>query len=487
MRFWLLCGAALAGTMVADTASADTLREALLQAYNVNPTLTGARARQRAIDEGVPIAKAEARPLVDSDVTFQQNYRGISPFQDNGRSISAGATASYPIYAGGRIKNSIRAADTRVSAGQADLLATEGAVFTETVAAYMDVIRDVSIVELNQNQVKVLETNLQASRDRFDVGDLTRTDVAQSEARLSDARSRLTVAESTLTTSRENYRRLVGLLPGMLEPPPPLPTLPQTPNEAVRIALDNNANLKASEENAKAAGYDVRTARASRLPSLSASTGVSYTDYLGTLDNVTGSAAGLNPKDAFTDSFFGLRARMPLYQGGGPAARIRQAQALQGQALEQVIEVERLVIADARSAFGRYMAALETIESSQQAVAANRLALEGTRAENSVGTRNVLDVLNAEQELLNSQVLLVTARREAYVAGFALLNAMGQAEMRDLGLDGGTLYDPIVNYKRVRNKAWDWSDDPAPTTQATRTATPEEDPRAQGPVTPPSN
>ncbi|SNT14996.1 outer membrane protein [Sphingomonas laterariae] len=487
MRIWLMCGAALAGATVASAGSAETLRDALIQTYRANPTLTGARAQQRAVDEGVPIAKADARPLVDSEAGFSQNWRGITPFNDNGRSVSGSATASYQIYSGGRVKNSIRAADTRVLAGRADLLATEGAIFTETVAAYMDVIRDTSIVELNQNQVKVLETNLQASRDRFEVGDLTRTDVAQSEARLSDARSRLTVAEGRLTSSRENYRRLVGALPGTLEPPPPLPDLPKTPDDAVRVALANNANLEASEESAKAAGYDVRTARAARLPTLTASSGISHTDYLGTLDNVTGSAAGLNPKDAFTDTFVGVRARLPLYQGGGPAARIRQAQAVEGQALERVVEVERLVIADARSAFASYLAALETIGSADEAVSANRLALEGTRAENTVGTRNVLDVLNAEQELLNSQVLLVTARRDAYVAGFALLNAMGQAEMRDLNLDGGALYDPVTNYKRVRNKAWDWAGDPAPTTQATRTVDAAMEPAPQAPVTPPTN
>lgn len=487
MRFWLVCGAAVAGTMASGVACADTLQEALIRTYKVNPTLTGARARQRAVDEGVPIAKADARPQVGGEASFTQNYRGVSPFTDRGRSVVAGVSGSYSLYAGGRIANSIRAADTRVLAGQADLYATEGAVFTETVAAYMDVIRDTSIVELNQNQVKVLETNLQASRDRFEVGDLTRTDVAQSEARLSDARSRLTVAQGNLIASRENYRRLVGAMPGLLEPPPPLPPPPSTPDEAVRIALANNANLRSSEQNAKAARYDVRTARAARLPSVDVSSGISHTDYLGTLDKVTGSAASLNSKDSWTDSFVGVTASLPLYQGGGPAARVRQAQALESEAMERVVEVERLVISDARSAFASYQAAVETIQSAEQAIAANQLALEGTRAENTVGTRNVLDVLNAEQELLNSQVLLVTARRDAYVAGFALLNAMGQAEMRDLNLDGGPLYDPTANYKRVRNKLSDWADDPTPVTQATRTVDPALDPRVQGPVTPSSN
>ena len=162
---------------------------------------------------------------------------------------------------------------------------------------------------------------------------------------------------------------------------------------------------------------------------------------------------------------------MPIYQGGSVSARVRQSQALQGQLLERGIETERFVVATVRAAFASYRAALEAIESNEVAVAANTLALEGTRAEQTVGTRNVLDVLNAEQELLNSQVALVSARRDAYVAGFALLNAMGRAEAEDLNLDGGALYDPVANYDRVNRRASDWSDDPAPQPVSTRTVT----------------
>ena len=153
---------------------------------------------------------------------------------------------------------------------------------------------------------------------------------------------------------------------------------------------------------------------------------------------------------------------MPFTDSADPSAQIRRAQALEGAAIEQVTQVERTVVSDARSAFAAWQSALRVIQSSEVQVAANRLSLEGVRAENSVGTRTILDILNAEQELLNSQVQLVSARRDAYVAGFALLAAMGKAEARDLGLDGGALYDPTVNYSRVRNNIWDWSSDPAP-------------------------
>ena len=169
---------------------------------------------------------------------------------------------------------------------------------------------------------------------------------------------------------------------------------------------------------------------------------------------------------------------MPIYQGGFVGARVREFQAIQSRLMEQGIATERTVVANARSAFAAYQAALQSIQSNQVAVEANTLALEGTKAEQSVGTRNVLDVLNAEQELLNSQVQLVRARRNAYVAGFQLLNAMGQADAKDLNLDGGALYDPTANYRRVAGKLSDWGDDKTPTTVATHTVGPQAPPEA---------
>ena len=463
-----LAGAALAGALAGGPVLADTLRDALIRTYSGNPTMTGARARLRAIDEGVAIARSQGRPQIGGTAGITQDFKGLGRLRNGGRAVTGTVDVDYPLFQGGRVANAIRAADARVTAGRADLRVTEGDVFTEAVGAYMDVIRDTSIVELNGNQVKVLQTNLEASRDRFEVGDLTRTDVAQSEARLAGARSQLAAAEGQLTASRENYRRVIGALPGTLEPPPPLPPLPGTPEQAVQIALANNAALASAGAATQAAGFDVRSERAGRLPTLSATTGASYNNYLNTLDEAVGTP-GANVDQVQTDARVGLTARIPLYQGGGVAARVRQARALESQSLERTIETERFVIADARATFASYQAAREQIRSSEVAVAANTLALEGTRAENTAGTRTILDVLNAEQELLNSQVALVSARRDEYVAGFALLNAMGQAEMDDLGLDGGPLYDPVANYRRVSRSASDWSDGKAPAPRATRT------------------
>ncbi|HEY9553103.1 TolC family outer membrane protein [Allosphingosinicella sp.] len=465
---------------VPDQADTETLREALVQTYRTNPTLTGQRAQVRTLDEDVAIAKAQGRPQISATAGVNQDLTRTGG--GNGRNFSAGVDVSLPLFQGGRVRNSVRAADVRVLAGRATLRATQGDIFTEAVAAYMDVIRDRSVVTLNRNQVQVLETNLQASEDRFEVGDLTRTDVAQSEARLSLARSTLAIAEGQLDASEENYRRVIGELPGDLQPPPPLPPLPETPDRAVEIALANNQDLVSIQNQVRAAGLDVRVASADRLPTVEAIGSGRYTNFLGSQDERFGTAPGELPNTETTTGI-GVQARIPLYQGGIVGARVRQAQAFQSQLIEQGIEIERAVVANTRAALSSYQAARDAIESNEIAVAANQLALEGTRAEQSVGTRNVLDVLNAEQELLNSQVALVTARRDAYVAGFQLLNAMGQAEVEDLNLDGGYIYDPAVNYERVSDRASDWDSDPEPRPVATRTVY---GPPENTPVTPPT-
>jgi outer membrane protein len=466
MRGGLLAAVGAGALTIAGAVDAQTLRDALVRTYNTNPTIMAQRAQVRGLDENVAIARAQGRPQLSGTAGVNQDLTRTGG--GNGRNLSAGVDVSYPLFNGGSVRNQIRAADERVLAGRATLRAIEGDVFTESVSAYMDVIRDRSIVTLNRNQVRVLETNLQATRDRFEVGDLTRTDVAQSEARLALARSNLATAEGRLEGSEENYRRVIGELPDELEPPPALPPLPRTADEAVDIALANNSDLVAIAAQVRAAQRDVAIARADRLPTVSAIGSGRYTNYLGSADEQFG---GVGNRNTFTNTGAGVQARIPIYQGGLVGARVRQAQAFQSQLLERGVETERAVVANTRAAFASYQASLEAIESNQVAVNANTLALEGTRAEQTVGTRNVLDVLNAEQELLNSQVALVTARRDAYVAGFALLNAMGRAEADDLNLDGGALYDPVANYNRVSRKASDWSDDPTPQPVSTRTVT----------------
>ena len=453
-----LSGLAVGALMLAPAAQAETLQDALAKAYENNPTLTAARAGQRANDENVPIQKSQGLPQVGAQIDFQENL--VLPgnaFFSPKRSVNVGGQVSVPIYQGGAVRNAVKAAKFRVEAGQADLRATEASIFSQTVGAYMDVIRDQAIVQLNQKNVAVLRTNLQATSDRFEIGDLTRTDVAQSQARLALAEGDLRTAESNLIASRESYIRLVGDTPVDLEQPPVLPNLPATAEEAVAIALNNNPDIDAANQLVSASRADIGVARASRLPKLSATTTGGYTNNLNSIppanttsENVTKSAQA------------GLSLTIPLFQGGRPSAQVRQAQSRTSQALENYIEVERGVIAQTRGAYAAWQANERIITATQQAVSANGLSLEGVRAENSVGTRSSLDILNAEQEYLNTQVQLVSAQRNSYVAAFSVLAAMGKAEARDLGIEGGTLYDPEINYKRVKGQIWDWADDPAP-------------------------
>src|SRR4051812_43629093 len=322
--------------LMAGTASADTLREALVSAYKTNPTLTGQREALKATDATVAIARAAGRPQISGNVGLADNIQRSGVLELTGGTgpvVQASADVSVPLYSGGRVKNSVAAAKTRVEAGRATLRAVEGDLFTQAVSAYMDVIRDRAIVELNQNNVKVLVTNLEATSDRFKIGDLTRTDVAQSEARLQLGRSDLATSIGRLAASEATYRQVVGHAPGVLAPPPPLPPLPKTEDEAVRIALANNPDLVAISRQAIAAGYDVNVARAGRLPTLSAVGS-------GTYVNEVGGSIG-NQASTGGQTTVGLAARVPFFQGGLPAAQIRRAQARQGAVLEQVVGTER--------------------------------------------------------------------------------------------------------------------------------------------------
>lgn len=457
---------ALASCAFAVPASADTLEEALTEAYLRNPVLLAARAGQRATDESVVIEKSAGRPNVSSTATYTEIVEGASA---NGpdRLFSAGVDLGVPIYSGGAVRNSIRAAENRVAAGQADLRGTESAIFTQVVAAYMDVLRGQAVVTLSANQVEVLGVNLQATSDRFEIGDLTRTDVAQSQSRLALAESDLRSAQANLISARENYIALVGKAPTDLQAPPPLPGLPADVEQAVAVALENNPDLIAAKERAEASRFAIDAAGAGRLPRVSVFAGYDYQNTLNSLRLPDGSAA---PTQSGRDGQVGVSLRLPIFQGGLPAALERQAQARSAAALEQVVAAERDVIAQVRAAWSSWKASLSIIESNQLAVDAAALSLDGVKAENSIGNRDILDVLNAEQELLRARLQVVTARRNAYVAGFSLLAAMGRAEARDLGLEGvGVLYDPITNYDRVKGKFFDWESDPDPEAQGSRT------------------
>ncbi|SFG22912.1 outer membrane protein [Novosphingobium sp. CF614] len=475
-RRLLASAALLSATFAATggmTARADTLREALIAAYQTNPSLEAARAQQRGIDENVPIARASGLPSASTDASYTEFLkRSPNSFTSPARTLSLGANLGVPIYSGGAVKNQVKAAKFRVEAGQASLRGTESDIFAAVVAAYMDVIQNEAIVGLNRKNVDVLTVNLQATTDRFEIGDVTRTDVAQSQSRLALAQSDARTAEANLAAAREAYIQLIGKAPEALEAPPPLPNLPASPENAVDIALESNPDLIAAREQTKAADKDIDVAGAGRLPRVSLFASGAYNNYFDTLGGSSAAAFAQTEKTAQA----GAQISIPIFQGGLPAAQRRQAQAQASATLENEIATERGVIAQVRSAYSSWLAANDVIRSSQVAVDAAALSLEGVRAENSVGNRTILDILNAEQESLNAQVRLVTARRNAYVAGFNLLAAMGKAEARDLNLDSDILYDPEINYERVRRKVFDWDDDPAPVARSARTVdTPAQD------------
>lgn len=451
----------------AGPAAADDLRDALVAAYTNNPTLEAARANQRATDEGVAIQRGQGLPSANITATHIEFIRpSANAFTAPERNLGVAAELLVPVYSGGAIRNGINAARERVEAGQADLRNTESTVFAQVVAAYMDVLRTEALVGLAANQVEVLRTNLEAATDRFQIGDITITDVAQSRSRLAVAQADLQQSEANLIAARETYIRLVGQNPGELDAPPPLPGLPERPDQAIVVALENNPNLIAAKQRAEAAGFDTKVAGAGRLPTVGLFANSNYSNFFGTLGGPI--AASLVQSEITGNA--GVRLTIPLFQGGVPAARQRQAGARESAALEDLIAAERQVIAETRSTFSNWQAANAVIRSSQAAVEAAELSLEGVRAENSIGNRTIIEVLNAEQELLQARAQLVTARRNAYVAGFNLLALMGKAEARDLNLDtGGVLYDPNVNYDRVKGKLWDWDHDPKPSAKSTST------------------
>jgi outer membrane protein len=472
-RARLLFTVALA--LAAAPAAAETLQGALAKAYQTNPTLNAARANQMATDETVPLQRAAGLPSLNLNSTFNENVL-IPPgqFIVIPRSAQTSLQLQVPIYQGGLVKNNVKAADARVAAGEETLRATEASVFSQVVAAYNDVLRDTQIVEFNRANVRNLDVNLRATQDRFEVGDLTRTDVAQSEARLSQARADLRNAEANLIASKERYIQQVGEVPADLSQPPPLPGLPASVDEAVEIAIKENPDIAAATKNSEAAGFDVKAARASRLPTLAAIGNVNRSDNFGSAKVPPGLQLVIPPTQE--SAAIGAQLSLPLYQGGRPSAQIRQAQARRTAAMENQIATERQVIQQVRAAFASWRASLDVIKSAEAAIAANSLSLEGVRAENGVGNRTIIEVLNAEQELINARVILATARRNAYVAGFTLLAAMGNAEARDLDLQGVTLYNPKDNYRKAKGQFLDWSGRDAPMVRSTRTvSTPAQD------------
>ncbi len=444
---------ALGIALAAQGAHAESLQQAIAAAYDTNPDIAAQRDVVRQSDELVPQALSFGRPVVSATAQAQQN---AVDFSDNGRIESVGVTLTQSLYRGGRTRAATNAAENRIFAARARLRATENTVILNVVTAYADVLRYMAVVDLNANQVKVLERELQASKDRFEVGDLTRTDVAQSDARLANARSNAVAARGQLDFARQAFARAVGHAPEALEPLPALPMLPGTAGQAVDLTNANNPNLLAARYDEAAARYDVSSIERENLPTVGIGPSLNYQRFQG-----GGGGGSFVRQGAFFNQSVGISATIPLYQAGAVGSRVRQAQARRSQLLETIGSVGRQVAEQATNAVTQITTARAIIESSQVAVDSNALALEGVTQENQVGTRTVLEVLNAQQELLQTRVNLVTAKRDEYVGAYALLAAVGAAEAQALGIPV-TRYDPEANAARVRHKWGDFDTDANP-------------------------
>jgi outer membrane protein len=433
-----------------------TLAEALAVAYETNPQLAAQQASLRATDEGVAIANAGWRPTISAGGTYayQQYFFNAIPvgsFPGQTGPIStvsahpaqAAITITQPILRGGRTIAQIGRAKALVRAGRAQLLAAEQTVLLSAATSYMDVVRDTAILGLRQHNVELLQKQAYATQAQFNAGALTRTDVAQSQARLAVAQSDLTSAQSQLAISRANFMQAIGRPPETLENEPALPpALPTGVDDSITLALKQNPSLVQARENEIAASYSVDDALGALLPTLSVQG--QYGLSQGALISPFGTAqvGGGSTTHALTVTG---TLNVPLYQGGAEEASLRQAKELHAQA-QLNVSVSDLQVRDAvASAWATFEAAEASIASNEASERANEIAFEGVSKEQQVGGRTILDVLNAEQELLNAAVAVVTAKRNAEVAAFQVLAAAGTLTAKDLGLKV-KLYDPLQHY-----------------------------------------
>ncbi|QPC41695.1 TolC family outer membrane protein [Kaustia mangrovi] len=437
-------GAAAVAAMTAR-ADAETLQQALISAYGGNPTLNADRARQRATDEQVPQALSGWRPTVevngsygytDTDTTTALGMSSNGSTDPGNFSI----TLTQPLFRGFKTVNSTRQAEANVDAGRESLRGTEQNVLLNGVVAFMNVIQDRQIVDLRRKNVEVLREQLRATQARFNVGEVTRTDVAQSRARLSESLSALSVAQANLAASVANYVRVIGHSPdGLVFPSLPEHLIPKTLKSAIAAGDANNPDVGVASFTEEASRYAVEVARGDLLPQVSLQAEYSWSHE-----------PSLSVDKSESTSILGA-VTMPLYQGGAVYSQVRQAKQTNSQRRIQILEARRAAREAVVQAWNNLDAARQTIVSTTEQVRAQELAYEGVKQEAEVGTRTTLDVLNAEQELVNARVSVVTARRDRIVAAYQLIAAMGRLNVQQLSLPVAP-YNPDVNYQNVRYK-----------------------------------
>lgn len=444
-------GVAVLLSVVAGPAGAETLTQALSAAYKFNPKLDAARAAQRATDEEVPRALSGYRPSVTGQATTgYQNTNSNVGTANTGtlhpRTYSVGVV--QPIFRGFRTVNAVNGAEATVRAGRETLRLSEQSVLLEAVTAFGDVVRDQNIVKLRENNVTVLTRDLKATQDRFNVGEVTRTDVAQAQARRALAVSALDLAKANLQSSRASFERVIGHPPAGLVAPNPTKLVPKSQQEAIEIALRESPTIVAALYREQAARYAIETIRGELLPTVQLES--NYGKSFDTAPTATGSISEIEQTTVTG------RVTVPFYTGGEVQARVRQAKHTHVQRLQEIEQNRTEQQAQVVQAWSNMVAARAQVESDQASVDANRIALAGVREEERVGQRTLLDVLNAEQELLNSEVNLATDRRNLLVASYSVLAAIGRLNAQELAVSE-SVYDPEQNYHNTRRKAFDTS------------------------------
>lgn len=437
--------AATTACLVASTvltpvgAAAETLTEALSRAYGTNPQLLAQRAGLRATDEEVSQALSFWRPTVKiiGEASKLRTDSNTSTTERDPRTVDF--EVSQPLYRGGRTIAQTRRAEANIGAGRAQLSSTEQTILFGAVQAYMNVVRDIAVLDLNKNNEQRLERQLQAARDRFRVGEITRTDVAQAEAALAGATAARVQAEGSLIASRAAYRSVIGDLPGTLVKPDPSLNLPTSEAEALKLAETNSPDVERARFRTIAARHNINLVRGELLPSL---------NVTGTVSKEEDSTARGSSRDVGEVL---AKLTIPLYEAGDVYSRMRAAKETMAQRQEDLDDARRTATQAAASAWNSLQTARAAVRSLQSQIRANEIALEGVQREALVGSRTVLDVLDAEQALLTSKVNLVRSERDELVARYQVLSAVGNLTARELQLQV-QLYDSEKNYREVRDK-----------------------------------
>lgn len=457
-RAGLLRSAAFAAAaLCASGAAADTLADAMVKAYSSHPDLAAARASLRSADESVVQERAAGYGTVNAIGQAGLSSTGGATSRDRGMGLtdrrdtapmSLSVTGSLPIYSGGAVRYGIDSAKQQVLASRAALLDAEQTVLLDAVTAYEDVRANLQGVELARNNVRVINEQVRAARDRFEVGEVTRTDVAQAEARLAAARSNLASAVGGLAAARQAYLAAIGEMPEELASPPPIPALPESEGAAVAIATAEHPLMVQARHLARQAEYEVKRASAAAEPQVDLNGSVSHTENDALFNN-----GGVTNNAQVT-----LRATVPLWTGGATPSRVRAAQAAFQRQTAQIHSIARSLHQQTAVAWSSLEVARASIRSSQQQVRAARIAFEGVREEATLGARTTLDVLDAESELLSARTDLITAQRNEYVAAYTLLAAVGKLTIGHMGLDVEG-YDPDAYMVRVDQAPYEWAQD----------------------------